>query len=324
MRAFVTGGTGFLGGMLARALRERGDEVVALVRSPERAERLRHLGCELVRGDLDEVEAIRRGLVGADACFHGAAVYRIGVTDEEAEAMERVNVGGTERVLDLAQEAGCRRIVHVSTVNAFGDTGGEVVDETRELERDTFVSAYDRTKYRAHVAALAQGVLVAQPGAVYGPGDTSQLGDQVRRAMQGRLPYLAFPTLGVNALHVDDAAEGLLLVHDRGRPGDSYVLGGELTTMRDLIATAARVAGKRPPRLTMPTALVRGLAPAAPLLRRVGLPPTLRETIAASDGDTYWATDEKARTQLGYAPRGLEEGMLDLYAAEHARHRAHG
>jgi dihydroflavonol-4-reductase len=323
VRAFVTGGTGFVGGRLARALRERGDEVVALVRSPARAERLRHLGCELVEGDLENADATARGLDGADAAFHAAAVYRIGVTASEAVEMERANVAGTERVLDLALEAGVRRVVHVSTVNAFGDTHGEVVDG-EVPERTEFVSAYDRTKYLAHLAARDRGVLIAQPGAVYGPGDTSQLGDQIRRAMQGRLPYLSFPTLGLNAVHVDDVAEGLLLVHDRGRVGEAYVLGGELTTMRTLVATAARVAGERPPRVTMPTAAVRALAPLGPLLRRFGLPPNLRETIAASDGVTYWVRDAKARAELGYAPRNLEDGVLALYAADHASHRAHG
>jgi dihydroflavonol-4-reductase len=298
--------------------------VVALVRRPDRADRLRHLGCELVPGDLDDADAIARALDGADAAFHAAAVYRIGVTSSEADEMERANVAGTERVLDLASSAGVRRVVHVSTVNVFGDTGGRVVDERHEREGNAFFSAYDRTKHRAHLAARERGVLIAQPGAVYGPGDTSQLGDQIRRAMQGRLPYLSFPTLGVNAVHVDDVAEGLLLVLDRGRPGEAYVLGGELTTMEALIATAARVAGKRPPRFTMPTAVVRALAPLGPLLRRFGLPPNLRETIAASDGVTYWATDAKARAELGYGPRGLEEGLLDLYASEQAPHRAHG
>ncbi|MGE5692008.1 MAG: NAD-dependent epimerase/dehydratase family protein [Pseudomonadota bacterium] len=324
MRAFVTGGTGFVGGALARALRERGDDVVALVRAPATADHLRHLGCTLVPGDLDDPDAIRRGLEGADAVFHAAAVYRIGVTAAEADAMERTNVDGTERVLGLAREAGVERAVHVSTVNVFGNTRGEVVDERRERPRDDFLSAYDRTKYLAHLAARECGARIAQPGAVYGPGDTSQLGDQIGLAMRGKLPYLSFPSLGVNAVHVDDVAQGLLLVHDRGRPRESYVLGGELTTMRALITTAARVAGKRPPRVTLPTAAVRAIAPLGSLLRPLGLPPNLHEVIAASDGVTYWATDARARGELGYAPRALEDGLLDLYAAEHAPHRAHG
>ena len=324
MRAFVTGGTGFVGGALVRALRGRGDDVTALVRTPAKAEHLRHLGCAVVEGGLDDEDAIRRGLEGADAVFHAGAVYRIGIRTAEAEEMERVNVGGTARVLRLARDAGTKRVVHVSTVNVLGNTGGRAVDERHERHGEDFLSAYDRTKVGAHRLALEHGAWIAMPGAVYGPGDSSQLGDQIRQAMRGRLPYLAFPTLGVNAVHVEDVAAGLLLVHDRGRPGETYVLGGELTTMKALIACAARVAGKRAPRLKMPTTVVRAIAPLGPALEPLGLPPNLREVVAAADDVTYWATDARARTELGYQPRTLEDGMLDLYAAEHASGGAHG
>jgi nucleoside-diphosphate-sugar epimerase len=105
-------------------------------------------------------------------------------------------------------------------------------------------------------------------------------------------------------------------VHDRGRIGEAYVLGGELSTMRELIDRAARAAGRKPPRLTMPTALVRVLAPVGPLLSPLlGQPPNLRELVSASHDVTYWATDEKARRELGYSPRGLEAGLSDLVAA---------
>jgi nucleoside-diphosphate-sugar epimerase len=321
VRAFVTGATGFIGGRLARALRERGDDVVALVRSRERAAGLAALGCELVEGDLDDAGAIARGLDGADAAFHSAAVYRIGIPPSEVPAMRATNVGGTERVLDAAVRAGVARTVYVSTVNVFGNTRGQVVDETYDrAEGDGFVSAYDETKLLAHRAAqerIAAGapVVVAQPGVVYGPGDPSQIGGQIRQAQAGTLRYVGFPDLGFNALHVDDVAAGLLLVHDRGRVGESYVLGGELSRMRGLIETAARAAGRKPPRLTMPTALVRAIAPAGRVLGPLfGQPPNMRELVSASDGVTYWATDAKARAELGYAPRDLETGLRDTWA----------
>ena len=322
MRAFVTGATGFVGGRLARALRERGDEVVALVRSRARAAALAELGCTLVEGDLASADAIARGQAGCDAVFHAAAVYRVGIAASEVPAMHAANVGGTETVLDAAAAAGVPRIVHVSTVNAFGDTRGAVVDEGyRRPAEAGFLSAYDETKLLAHRAAeerIGRGapVLIAQPGVVYGPGDPSQLGAQVRAAQAGTLRYVSFPTLGCNAVHVEDVAAGLLLVHDRGRTGESYVLGGELTRMRELIETAARVAGRRPPRLTMPTALVRAIAPAGRVLGPLlGQPPNLGEIVRASHDVTYWATDAKARRELGYAPRDLETGLRDTWRA---------
>ena len=111
VRAFVTGGTGFIGGRLVRKLRERGDDVVALVRSPEKALELERLGVELVKGDLTDTEAIRRGVDGVDGVFHGAAIYKVGIPKSQREGMYETNVRGTERVLDCAIQAGVPRIV---------------------------------------------------------------------------------------------------------------------------------------------------------------------------------------------------------------------
>src|SRR5688500_15351565 len=150
MRAFVTGGTGFLGGKLVERLRERGDEVVCLVRSPDKAARLRELGCELVEGDLTSVDAMRTGMAGCDAVFHLAADYRVGVRDSVLPKMEDANVGGTTRVLDTAKEAGVGKVVYVSTIAAFGNTRGKVVDETYEHPAQSFTSKYENTKWQAH------------------------------------------------------------------------------------------------------------------------------------------------------------------------------
>jgi nucleoside-diphosphate-sugar epimerase len=320
VRAFVTGATGFIGGRLARPLRERGDEVVALVREPGRAGALAGLGCDLVEGDLSDRARLAEAMGGAGAVFHLAALYKVGVRRAEAAEMREINVRGTENVLDAAVDAGVPRIVYVSTVNAFGNTKRAVVDESYVRPPGEYVSAYDETKHLAHVAAAertARGapILVAMPGVVYGPGDPSQIGGQIRDAMRGRLRYVSFPTLGFNAVHVDDLVAGILLVHDRGRIGEAYVLGGELSTMRDLIAKAAHAAGRRPPRVTMPTALVRLSAPLAPALGpRLGLPPNLRELVSASHDVTYWAKDDKARSELGYQPRGLDAGLQATWA----------
>lgn len=318
MRVFVTGATGFIGSRLARTLRERGDDVVALVRSPDKADALREFGCELVKGDLGVVSA--DVLSGCGAAVHCAAVYQVGVTSEQAVEMREINVGGTAGVLDAAIEAGVGRIVYVSTVNTFGDTRGAVVDEAYERPANAFVSAYDETKWEAHRAARERGeqgapILIAMPGLVYGPGDTSQMGAQVRAAMAGKLRYVGFPTLGMNAVHVDDVVAGIVRMLERGTVGESYVLGGEITRARDFIAAAATAAGRKPPRLTMPTWAIRLNAPLArtSLGRRLGLPPNVQELISATDGVTYWASDAKARRELDYAPRDLATGMAETF-----------
>ena len=147
MRAFVTGGTGFVGKRLVALLRARGDDVVALVRSPADAA---GLDAEAVEGDLSSRQRLADAMGRADAVFHLAAVYKIGIPARERAAMYEANVRGTENVLDAARDAGVRRTVYVSTVNAFGNTRGVVVDETYERPDGAYVSEYDRTKWLAH------------------------------------------------------------------------------------------------------------------------------------------------------------------------------
>lgn len=311
MIGFVTGGGGFIGRAVVRELRARGDTVRALVRDRSGAGALERMGCELVEGDLSDVRWLTDRMRGADALLHLAGVYRVGIGDAERPEMYAANVTGTEHALDAAAAVGVRRIVYVSTVNAFGDTGGRVVDETYQRPRPyRYVSYYDETKHLGHLAAedrAAAGspIVIVQPGGVYGPGDPSQLGGEIRRAMEGRLRAITFGSMGINLVHVDDAAAGIVLALDRGRVGESYVLGGELVRMREIVERAARAAGRTPPRLQTPTVLLRL---AVPFVRGTNL----AELIAASDGVTYWATDAKARLELGHAPRPLDQGLAEL------------
>ena len=315
MRVFMTGGTGFIGGHVVRMLRDRGDDVVALVRSPDKAADLRELGCELLQGDLSDTETMRKGMDGCDAVIHGAAVYKVGIPRSEREPMHEANVHGTENVLDAAIEAGVPRIVYVSTVNVFGNTRGEIVDETYERPKDGYLSVYDETKYLSHQVAkdrIAKGapIVIVQPGGVYGPGDHSELGNMMEQTRTGKLRLIPFPDLGLNLVYVDDVAGGILLALDKGRIGESYVLGGQIATMRELVTRTAEISGRKGPTRAMPTAMIKMAVPIGPLVGKVmGFPPNLRETISASDGVTYWATDDKARSELGYSPRDLDTGL---------------
>jgi dihydroflavonol-4-reductase len=322
VRAFVTGAAGFIGGALARKLRERGDMVVAAVRDPRRAEALAALGCELVASDLSNARQLELAMRGAGAVFHLAGAYRVGIPASERAAMYDSNVGTTERVLDAAIAAVVPRVIYVSTINAFGNTRGRIVDEAyRRDPSDGFVSWYDQTKYLAHQAAearIAHGapVVIVMPGGVYGRGDHSQLGAQLRQAYEGTLQYRALSTVGVNFVHVDDLADGILRAHDDGRIGQAYVLGGQIGRLDDGLEVAARLGGKTLPSLTIPTGLLRAVAPTAPFFAPLlGLPPNLSEVIRSSDGVTYWATDAKARAELGYVPVDLETGLRRTFGA---------
>ena len=236
----MTGGTGFIGQRVIKRLRGRGDEVVALVRDPAKATGLSDQGVELVQGDLSSDEAIKRGVEGADGVFHIAAVYKVGIPKKEREAMYDANVRGTERILDAVAAAGVSRILYVSTGNVFGDTKGEVVDETYKRDLgEGFLSYYDETKYLSHEIVqdrIANGapVVIAQPGVVYGPGDHSEVGNMIDQMRSGKLKMKVFPHARFNFVFVEDVADGLVNVYDNGRIGESYLLGGEVASMDDL------------------------------------------------------------------------------------------
>lgn len=309
MNVFITGATGFVTGNVARKLLARGDTVRALVRDPGRAGHLD--GAELVHGDLANEDALRTGMQGVDAVIHGAAIYEIGLTKRQRETMFETNVRGTARVLSAAKSARVGKVVYISTIAVFGNTHGHVVDETFRRTDRTYTSYYEETKLRAHEIAdsfVVDGlpVVMVQPGQVYGPRDHSGFGGLLTSFARGRLPVLPFPDLGLNLTYVDDIASGILLALDRGQPGRSYVMGGEITRSAAAFETLGRIIGRPAPRWNLPYAVLE----AATLVR-----PQLREVITSAKGVTFWATDERARKELGYAPRTLEDGLRETYAA---------
>ena len=148
MRVFLTGGSGFIGTRLAKALRERGDDVAVLVRQPAKAAVLEGIGCEVIQGLVTDNILIDRGTSGAEVVFHLAGRFEVGIKPDECPQMHDVNAGGVRRVLDSAIAAGCSKIVYVSTVNVFGNTRDKVVDESYKRSlADGFLSCYDESKY---------------------------------------------------------------------------------------------------------------------------------------------------------------------------------
>lgn len=317
----MTGGTGFIGGEIVRQLRGRGDDVAGLVRTPAKAAKLTELGCEPVAGDLSDAAAIRAGVEGCDAVVHAAAMYEVGIPSSQRQPMREANVDGTENVLGAALEAKVPKVVYVSTVG-IGQTHGKTIDESYEAPDGPFTSCYEETKWQAHQVAkrlIGEGLpcTIVQPGGVYGPGDTSSLGQMIDQFLSGKMPLIPFPDTGLCFAHVEDTAAGIVLALDKGRPGEAYFLSGPATTIRGAVETVAKVAGKKAPKRSIPTPLMKAMIPIGPLVgKMMGQPPNLRELISAADGCTFWASNEKARRELGYAPRGLEEGLRATLEAE--------
>lgn len=323
VKVFVTGGTGFIGGTVVRQLRERGDEVVCLVRSPEKATGLTALGAQLVHGDLSDAAAMRDGMEGCDALVHAAAMYKVGIPAKEHPAMWEATVAGTERAMHAALDAKVAKIVHVSTCGTFGNTHRKVVDETYRHPGKEFTSYYEETKLEAQrivermVAELDLPAVIVQPGGVYGPDDSSQVADLLVEFFAGKLVLMPFPEFGICLAHVEDIAAGIVLALDKGRLGETYVLSGPVSTMREAIETVAAATGRKAPKRAMPVPLLKALTPIGPLVgKMMGQPPNLRELISSADNVTFWASHEKASRELGYAPRGLDEGLRQTLEAD--------
>jgi len=316
MKYFVTGATGFVGGRIVRQLHAAGHDVVAVVRAPEKAGDLAALGIALIQGDVTAKESMRAPMAGVDGVFHIAGWYKISVrTVSERRAGEQINIQGTRNVLELMRELGIPKGIYTSTVAVFSDTHGKVVDESY-IFTGRHLSEYDRTKWVAHYEVaepmIAQGLplVIVQPGVIYGPGDTSSLRTALIDYLQHKLPILPKRTAYCWA-HVDDVAHGHLLAMELGRVGESYIIAGERHTFVDALALAERVTGIRAPRIQAPPAMMKASAALMGVVERAVPVPAMytSEYLRVNAGVTYLGDNAKARRELGYDPRPLDEGL---------------
>ena len=312
-RYLVTGATGFLGSELAKQLVGRGHQAVALVRSPEKASLLKALGVPLHVGDISDRESLRQPMTGVDGVFHTAAWYRIGIKDSRHIA-ERTNVEGTRNVLEVARQLSIPRVVYTSTVGVFGDTRGRMVDESY-YSHGPFLTEYDRTKWVAHyevaVPMMAAGLplIIAMPGLVYGPGDTSAVRTTLTQLLRGRL-FITPKGVTFAWGYIEDIARGLRQAMDVGTIGQSYILAGPPHTFQDAFAMAAKIAGRRQPPLHPPPMLMRGAAKMAGFVERWNFQfPYPAETLRLMAGTTWLGSSAKAEKELGFTTRPLEEGL---------------
>src|SRR5258708_14519614 len=228
MKCFVTGGTGFVGGQVARELVADGHQVIALVRNPAKAKDLADLGVTLATGDVTDKASMRAPMTGVDGVFHIAGWYKIGVRDKSDG--QKINVEGTRNVLELMKEREIPKGVYTSTVAVFSDTHGQIPDETYRYD-GPHLSEYDRTKWLAHyevadpMIEAGLPLVIVQPGLVYGPGDTSSLHMALVQYLQRKLPIMPGRTAFCWA-HVDDIARGHILAMEKGIAGRSYIIAG--------------------------------------------------------------------------------------------------
>ncbi len=331
MNVFLTGGTGFIGQRLTKALLARGWAVTALVRNPDHAaaQVLRRWGVTLAAGDLAERTALATAMRGADLVVHNAGQYEFGVNREGRRRMQIANEQGTGNTLGLALELGIPRTVYVSTVLAFGDSGPGPRDETFRRQAACW-TAYERSKTAAHEIALDLGarglpLIIVCPNAVVGPNDHSIWGYFQRLYLNRMMPPVASsPDSVVCCVHVDDLAEGIALAAEKGRPGETYLLGGEPKTFRETMAIWAQTPGGFLPRIWLPAWLsAASFAPLEPLQRLLGLPAFLSRESMRAAAINYHFSSAKARRELGWTCRPAEAMWLGTLTRELELRRIH-
>jgi len=320
--AFVTGGSGFIGGRLISRLLAGGHEVRALARSAQAEERVRALGAEPVRGDLSDPGAMRTGARGCELAFHAAAT--LGDSGRREDFVEG-NVRGTANALAACAEAGVLRFVHVGTEAVLLNSRPLIqVDETAPLQSAS-PAHYVATKAlaeRSVVAASRDGfeTVVVRPRFVWGRGDTTLLPLMTEMVSAGRFAWIGGGRHLSSTTHVANVVEGLMLAAQRGEPGEVYfVTDGEPVVFRDFVTQLLATQGVSAPTRSIPEPLARALANAGEtawrLLPLPGRPPLTRLAFWLSSQECTIRID-KAREQLGYAPPvSIPEGMAELAAA---------
>jgi nucleoside-diphosphate-sugar epimerase len=317
--AFVTGGSGFIGGALIERLRAEGWDVRALARSQAAEQRVRDRGAVPVPGDLENEAMMREGATGADVAFHAAAkVEDWGDPDE----FERLNVRGTANVIAACRAAGVRRLVHVGTEAALmaGDPLVNV-DETAPLRPDS-PALYSSSKAKAEqLVRDANGdgleTVVIRPRFVWGRGDTTLLPALVELVRSGRFRWVGGGGNLTATTHVDNTVEGLWLGAIKAEPGSVYfVTDGEPVVFREFVSRLLETQGVTPPTGSVPTTVARTAAGAAErvwrLLRRPGSPPLTRFAVWVSSQECTIDTG-RAERELGYRPvTSREQGLAEL------------
>ena len=309
MKAFVTGATGFVGSHVARELAEAGADLRLLVRPSSPKRNIEVLPGDRIVGDLCEPDALRPGLKGCEALFHVAADYRLWTRDaEDARRMYRSNVEGTRGLIDVARQAGVRRIVYCSTVATMGFRGdGYIADEQSPVTLDEMIGHYKRSKFLAEQVALEAGrsggdVVVVNPTAPIGEQDVkpTPTGRIILDFLKRKFP--AYVDVGLNLVDVREVARGHVAALEKGRPGERYILGGENLKLKEILRRLAVITGLPAPKVRLPyfVALVTGAVDTfftGSILRRE---PRVSLDAVRIARKLMWAASAKAERELGW------------------------
>lgn len=318
MKYFLTGATGFLGKSLARQLREQQHEVVAIVRSPEKAGDLAAMGITIVKGDVTDKESMRAAMQGCDGVYHVAGWYKVGVRDTSPGY--KINVEGTRNVLELMKELNIPKGVYTSTLAINSDTHGEKRNESFHFT-GKHISVYDATKAAAHEVALQfirEGLplVIVMPGVIYGPDGTSLSDDAFRLYLKKKLPLIPKQS-AYSFAHVDDVAKGHMLAMMKAAPGSTYIICGPSFTITEVFSMAHSITGIRKP-IAVPPVMLKITGMFSALIEKIIPLPEMysSEALRVQAGATYLGDNSRAMKELGYLPRPLQTGLKETLEYE--------
>jgi dihydroflavonol-4-reductase len=314
--SLVTGGNGFVGCYVVRALVERGDHVRVLLRAGADVRALEGVDCEYLTGDLRDAEAVAAAAHGCAEIYHVGADYRLWVLDEAP--MYATNVQGTRNLLAAARRHNVGRVVHTSTVGALGVPKGGHGTENTPVRLDDMVGPYKRSKFLAEQAALDAAreglpVVVVNPSTPVGALDykPTPTGRIIVDFLNRRMP--AYLDTGLNLVDVTDCARGHLLAAERGKPGEKYILGGENLTLEQLFQRLAAMSGIAAPRLRVPYTVALWFAIGADLAARklTKKPPRASLTEVRMAHKKMFFDHSKAERELGYKAGSIQTALSD-------------
>jgi dihydroflavonol-4-reductase len=317
MTTVITGASGQVGRHLIEALTQRGRRVRALVLPNDRG--LDGQDVEIVRGDVTDERSLERAFAGAESVFHLAAV--VSTATDPHPSLWPVNVGGAHNAARAAREAKVRRFVHFSSMVVFDPNPvDQPLDETR-ARGGAFCAPYTRSKLLGEAAVRAEvarglSAVIVHPTVIVGPHETHHDGivqGLIAKHLRGELP--ATVSGGFNLVDVLDVVRGALLAEEKGRPGESYILGGGTYTVGELLAIAERSCGKRPPLFNLPLGLARGVRPLVEIGARAvrQRAPFNAEDLNQLAGNRDIRSD-KARRELDYRPAPIDDAVRRVHA----------
>lgn len=314
MKAFVTGGTGFVGANLIRLLLQQGYEVRALARNHSSLDNLKSLDLEIVTGDLNSSE-LNQQMVGCQVLFHVAAQYSLWQADREL--LYRSNVLGTRNILACAQSAGIERTVYTSSVAAIGVKQNAIADETYQSPVNQLIGDYKKSKYYAEqeaVKAVRQGqdIVIVNPSTPIGAFDRkpTPTGDIIVRFLQRKMPF--YVDTGLNLIDVKDVAWGHILALEKGKTGDRYILGNQNLTFKQLLGKLETVTGISAPKYTIPYWIPYSVAWLEEnVLTKVGKQPTVAIDGVRMSQQKMFYDASKAVHQLGLPQSDIDQALVE-------------